>query len=166
MEQEQGQEPRHTPLNGVDDYVGALDSLCAMATRTLCIFERDFDGLGFNSEKRYDTLRRFLLANPLNRLYLLAHDTGYLTRDCARMLMLLRQFSHCMQIYRTPPHMASISEPFAVADERHFVRRFHFDDTRGIFAENDPQGARVLQAQFAEMWAASRQGVSANTTGL
>ncbi len=159
-------ELKHTPLDGVDDYIAALDTLCGMATRSLCIFEQDFDGLGFNSEKRYDALRHFLLANPYNRLYLLAHDTGYLSRDCPRVGMLLRQFSHCMQIYRTPPHMLNVSEPFAVADELHYVRRFHFDDTRGIFAENDPQGARVLHSQFMEMWSASRPGVSATTTGL
>lgn len=159
-------ELQHTALNGADDYVAALDTLCDMATRSLCIFEQDFDGLGFNSEKRYDALRRFLLASPYNRLYLLAHDTRYLARDCARMSMLLRQFSHSMQIYRTPPHMMNISEPFAVADEKHYVRRFHFDDTRGVFAQNDPQGARVLHSQFTEMWAASRPGVSATTTGL
>ncbi len=160
------QEVQHTPLNGTDDYIAALDSVCALAARSLCIFEKDFDGLGFNSEKRYDALRRFLLASPYNRFYLLAHDTRYLARDCPRMGMLLRQFSHSMQIYRTPPHMMNISEPFAVADELHYVRRFHFDDTRGVFARNDPQGARVLHAQFTEMWAASRPGVSASTTGL
>lgn len=159
-------ELQHTALNGVDDYIKALDSLCAMAGRTLSIFEKDFDGLGFNSEARYDALRRFLLASPINRLYLLAHDTRYLARDCPRMGMLLRQFSHSMQIYRTPPHMMNISEPFAVADDAHYVRRFHFDDTRGIFAINDPHGARALHSQFAEMWAASRPGVSATTTGL
>ncbi len=160
------EELQHTALNGAEDYIAALDALCAMATRSLCIFEKDFDGLGFNSEKRYDALRHFLLANPYNRLSMLAHDTRYLARDCPRMGMLLRQFSHSMQIYRTPPHMMNVSEPFAVADEAHYVRRFHFDDTRGVFAQNDPQGARVLHSQFTEMWAASRPGVSATTTGL
>lgn len=159
-------ELQHTALNGIEDYVGALDSLCAMAGRTLSIFDKDFDGLGFNSEARYDTLRRFLLASPANRLYLLAHDTQYLARDCARIGMLLRQFSHSMQVYRTPPHMANISEPFAVADNAHYVRRFHFDDTRGVFAVNDPEGARALHSQFTEMWTASRPGVSSTTTGL
>jgi hypothetical protein len=156
----------HTQLNGTADYIEALDTICGLATRSLCIFEQDFDGLGFNSEKRYDSLRRYLLSNPVNRLYLLAHDTRYLDRDCARMRILLGQFSHVMQIYRTPQHMLNISEPFAVADESHFVRRFHFDDTRGILALNDPQGARALHSQFTEMWAASRPGVSATTTGL
>ncbi len=159
-------ELKHTQLNGTADYIEALDTICGLATRSLCIFEQDFDGLGFNSEKRYDLLHHFLIASPYNRLYLLAHSTNYLSRDCPRIHMLLRNFSHNMQVYRTPQHMMNISEPFAVADERHFVRRFHFDDTRGIFAENDPQGARVLHSQFTEMWAASRPGLSSTTTGL
>lgn len=159
-------ELQHTQFDGADDYINALDTLCAQATHSLCIFEKDFEDIGFNSEQRYDTLRRFLLASPNNRLYLLAHDTHYLAQYCARMTMLLRQFSHSMFIYRTPQHLLHITEPFAVADETHYVRRFHFDDTRGILALNDPQGAIALHAQFMEMWAASRTGVSASTTGL
>lgn len=159
-------ELQHTQFDGIADYIEALDTLCAQAKRTLCIFEKDFDGLGFNSEKRYDILRRFLLANTNNRLYLLAHDVRYLAQNCARMTMLLRQFSHSMFIYRTPQHLLNVSEPFAVADETHYVRGFHFDDTRGVLALNDPQGALALHSQFMEMWAASRSGVSAATTGL
>lgn len=159
-------EPQHTQFDGASDYIEALDTLCTLASRTLCIFEKDFDGMGFNSEKRYEVLRRFLLGNPYNRLYLLAHDVHYLATNCPRVTMLLRQFSHNMQIYRTPQHLLNLSEPFAVADEAHYVRRFHFDDTRGILAQNDPQGARTLQAQFVEIWSASRPGVSVSTTGL
>ncbi len=158
--------PQHTQLNGAADYIEALNTLCGLATRSLCVFEQDFDGIGFNSEKRYGILRSFLIASPYNRLYLLAHDTRYLAHDCPRMGMLLRQFSHNMQIYRTPKHMLNISEPFAVADEAHYVRRFHFEDTRGVLAQNDAQGARPLHSQFSEMWAASRPGLSATTTGL
>ncbi len=160
------EELKHTQLNGTPDYIEALDTICGLATRSLCIFEQDFDGLGFNSEKRYDLLYHFLLSNPYNRLYLLAHSMNYLSRDCPRIGMLLRNFSHNMQVFRTPQHMMNVSEPFAVADEKHFVRRFHFDDTRGILALNDPQGARALHSQFNEMWAASRPGLSGTTTGL
>lgn len=159
-------EPQHTQFDGASDYIEALDTLCALATRSLCVFEKNLDGIGFNSEKRYDILRRFLIASPSNRLQLLVHDTRYLAQNCPRMMMLLRQFSHNLQIYRTPQHLQSLSEPFAVADETHYVRRFHFDNTRGVLAQNDPQGARALQSQFGEMWSASRPGVSATTIGL
>lgn len=159
-------ELQHTALDGNADYVGALDTLCGLAQRELIVFEKNYENTGFNSEGRYDTLRSFLLANPNNRLLLLAHNTNHLVQHCPRVMMLLKQFAHNMQIHRTPPHLQQVSEPFAVADETHFVRRFHFDDPRGILAQDDPEGARTLHSRFMEMWAASQPGASATTLGL
>lgn len=158
--------PQHMALNSTRDYTDALDTLCGLAQRSLYMFEKDFDGIGFNSEARYDILRGFLLASPTNRLHLLAHDTRPLEQRCPRMMMLLRQFSYNMHIFRTPEHLRGVSEPFAVADELHYVRRFHFDDPRGILARYDAGGARTLQSRFLEMWSSSHAAVSATTLGL
>lgn len=157
---------QHTALNGTAEYVAALDDLCATAQHSLFIFEKDFDNIGFNGEARYTALRQFLLATPNARLHLLAHDAQPLIRFCPRMMTLLRQFSHKMHIYQTPAHLRHLSEPFAVADALHFVRRFHFDDARGVFARNDPEGARALKSRFEEMWGCSHPSASANTLGL
>jgi hypothetical protein len=81
-------------------------------------------------------------------------------------MILLKQFSHMMQIYETPKNLKHLTEPFAVADDIHFVRRFHFDDARGVFATHDTDGARKLGARFNEMWLSSHPAASANTTGL
>ena len=48
--------------------------------------------------------------------------------------------------------ITAIIKPFTVADEAHYVRRYHFDDTRGLLAKNDPEGARLLNSRFQEMW--------------
>ena len=157
---------QHTRLDGIVDYVAALDTLCKLARRDLYIFEKNYDGLGFNTEARYTTLRNFLLVNPAHRLFVLAHDTRYLTKFCPRMLMLLRQFGTGMSIYQTPKNLQHITEPFSVADESHYVRRFHFDDPRGILAQQDPEKARALKSRFLEMWASSHPAVSITTTGL
>lgn len=157
---------QHTKLDGVVDYKDALDQLCKLATHELYLFEKNYDGLGYNSEARYETLRHFLLANPNNRLYVLAHDVHYLSTQCARMSMLLRQFGHGMHIYQTPKHLQHLTEPFAVADDSHFVRRFHFDDPRGIFAQHDPEQARALKSRYLEMWASSHPAASGTTLGL
>lgn len=159
-------EPQHLQFDGIADYVQALDSLCSLAKHSLCLFDKNFEDGGFNSEARYDALRTFLLASNNNTVQMLAHDTDYLSRRCPRMMMLLRQFSYNLHIHRTPLHLQHVSEPFAIADELHFVRRFHFDDSRGLFAQDDPQGARTLHAQFMEMWLPSRQAVSSTTLGL
>jgi hypothetical protein len=157
---------QHTTLDGVAEYIAALDTVCAAAQHSLNIFEKNFDGIGFNSEARFDMLRRFLLANSLNRLNLLAHDPQPLIRFCPRMMTLLRQFGHNMFIYQTPKSLQHITEPFAVADNAHYVRRYHFDDTRGLLARNDPEEARRLHSRFQEMWASSQPCASATRLGL
>jgi hypothetical protein len=157
---------QHTQFDGVADYVAALDTVCASAQHTLNIFEQNYEDIGFNSEARFDILRHFLLASPINRLNLLVHDPQHLIRFCPRMMMLLRQFGHGMFIYQTPKNLQNITEPFAVADDAHYVRRFHFDDTRGLLAKNDPEGARLLNSRFREMWASSHPCASGTTLGL
>lgn len=159
-------ELQHTQLNGISDYTGALDTLCGLAQRNLFLFEKDFDGLGYNSEARYSTLRNFLLAGPAHRLYVLAHDTHYLSTLCPRMLMLLGQFGTSMFIHQTPKHLQHVSEPFSVADESNYVRRFHFDDPRGILGLHDPEKALALKSRFMEMWESSHPAVSNTKLGL
>lgn len=157
---------QHTTFDGVADYIAALDTVCSSAQHTLNIFEKDFSDIGFNSEARFDTLRHFLLGSMNNRLQLLAHDPQHLIRFCPRMMMLLKEFSHSMSIYQTPPHMKNVTEPFAVADNAHYVRRYHFDDTRGLLARNDPEGARLLNSRFHEMWQSSHSGATPTRLGL
>lgn len=157
---------QHTQLDGITEYTAALDTLCGLARRNLFLFENDFDGLGFNSEARYEVLRHFLLSNPAHRLFVLAHNTHYLSTRCPRMMMLLSQFGTGMSIRQTPKSLQHLTEPFAVADEEHYVRRFHFDDPRGILAKHDPSSALVLKARFMEMWRAAHQCISPSKLGL
>jgi len=157
---------QHIIFDGAADYIAALDTVCASAQRTLNIFEKDFDGIGFNSEARFGVLQRFLLASPINRLNLLAHDPQHLIRYCPRMMMLLRQFGSSMFIYQTPKSLSHISEPFAVADNANYVRRYHFDDTRGLLAKNDPEESRRLNSRFNEMWTSSHPCASGTALGL
>lgn len=159
-------ERQHTQFTGMADYIAALDTVCGLAQRTLYLFEKNYEDLGFNSEARFNLLRHFLLSHSHAELRVLAHDPQYLARNCPRMTILLKQFSHNMSIHRTPQHLQHLTEPFAVADDRHYVRRFHFDDSRGLLAQHDPEGARALKSQFHEMWEASQPAVSASTLGL
>ena len=159
-------ELQHTSLSGMGEYVVALDTLCDKAQHGLFIFDKNFVEIGFNNATRHDSLRRFLLANSANRLHLLTHDVRAATQYCPRLMMLLRQFSHNMHIYQTPAPLLHLTEPFAVADELHYARRFHFDDTRGLLALHDREHARALKSKFEEIWAVSRAGITATKLGL
>lgn len=157
---------KHVQLDSLADYIAALDTLCKSAVHTLYFFEKDFVNIGFNSEARIETLRHFLLANPNNRLQLLAHDTRPISQYCPRLINLLRQFGHNMFIFQTPKNLQHLTEPFATADESYFARRFHFDDTRGILGKNDGEEARRLKSRFNEMWLVSQPNASTATTRL
>jgi len=87
-------------------------------------------------------------------------------RSCPRMIQLLRTFSHAVAIHETQTQAKGVYDPFVVADEMNSVRRFHFNDLRGLFARNDPIEAHTLAERFEEIWEASAPAVTANTIGL
>ena len=156
----------HTKLFSTADYTSALDTICGNAMNNLYVFDKDFINCGFNSESRFELLKNLLLSNPEHQLLLLAHDTRPLSKYCPRLMILLQKFSHNMFIYQTPKNLQHLTEPFAVADQSLYVRRFHFDDSRGILALNDASGASLMKSRFMEMWAVSRPSTSTSTFSL
>lgn len=160
------EDPHSTQLLSAADYLSALDTICGLAKHSLFIFEKDFSNIGFDSPERAEILRQFLLANPNNRLQLLAQDTRAISQYYPRLMTLLRQFGHNMFIFQTPKNLQHINEPFAVADEMHYVRRYHFDHTRGILAQNDSSNARLLKSRFMEMWQTSSPSMLTATFNL
>ena len=150
----------------MSEYVNALNELCMLAKHKLFVFEKNFDNIGFDSSARIEILRKFLLSNPNNKLLLLAHDASPISRCCPRLITLLGQFGHNMFIFQIPKNLQHLTEPFAVADESSYVRRFHFDTISGVFAENDNSKARLLQSRFLDMWQASQPNASTSSYKL
>jgi len=157
--------PGERTLEGLVQYDTALDDLLTAAQHTVRIFEYGI-GRNYNSIKRWELLRRLLLARRTNRLCLVLHDAGNIMRDCPRLVGLLRQFSHNLSIHRVLPAARRVYDPFAVADDTHFVRRFHYEDMRGVASIGDIANTRLLIKRFDEIWAASAPAVSATTIGL
>ncbi|HTS52965.1 MAG TPA: hypothetical protein VMH26_06800 [Burkholderiales bacterium] len=157
--------PEHRKLEGNVAHEEALDILFARPGRQLRIFDRQLS-TGYNSAQRYDLLRHFLLASRSNRIQIVLHDTSDLQRDCPRLINLLRQFSYAVAIQETEPQAKGVYDPFAVLDERDYVHRFHYDDTRGLLGLDDPHEARGFVQRFEEIWEASSPAVSATTLGL
>ena len=157
--------PGERKLEGLAAYEDALDELLANTTRTVRIFDRVL-GKGFNSPRRYDLLRELLRASRTNRVYVALHETANIVRDCPRLIMLLKQFSHGLFIYQTLPAARRVYDPFAVADDTRFVHRFHHADMRGVATVGDVAATQLLMKRFDEIWQASAPAVSATTIGL
>ena len=157
--------PGERKLEGTAACEQALDELIANAAHTVRIFDKSI-GRGFNSPQRYELLRQLLLARRTNRVYIVLHDTANITRDCPRLIMLLKQFSHGMRIHQTLRVARGVYDPFAVADDTRFVHRFHYDIARGVATVGDLADTQLLIKRFDEIWQASAPSIAATTVGL
>ncbi len=149
--------PNIQTFDRLSDYATALAQVCGLAQHTLCVFDKNFDSLGFNSLAYHDQLRAFLLSNPANRLYLLVQDASYVLQHCPRILSLLQHFGSQMSLYQLPQTLRHIATPFAVADGTHCVRRFHFDQPQGVLERQDNANGRHYQSYFMDLWSASKK---------
>ena len=157
--------PQHSPIYGHVEYEAAIDTLLQKAAARICIFDNTL-GREYNSSRRLEWLRQFLLASRRNVLQIALHDTRTLDRDCPRILALLRTHGHSITIHETHANAKSVYDPFVIVDDRCFVHRFHFDEMRGLLALDDPIETHTFIERFAEIWEASSPSVSATTLGL
>jgi hypothetical protein len=157
--------PGERALDGHAAYEAALDELIANAAHTVRIFDKSI-GRSFNTPQRYEPLRRLLLASRANRVYIVLHTTSNIVRDCPRLMLLVKHFSHNLFIHQTLPAAKSVYDPFAVADDARLVHRFHHADRRGVASVGDVAATQLLLKRFEEIWQSSAQGVTATTIGL
>ena len=157
--------PKHSPIFGKAEYEAAIDTILGKASARIRIFDHTLGG-DYNSPRRADLLRRFLLASRRNNLQIVLHDTRSMDRNCPRILNLLRTYAHAISINETHPSAKLVYDPFVIADDRCFVHRFHFDEMRGLLAVDDPIGTNTFIERFSEIWEASSPAVFATTLGL
>ena len=158
--------PTYERFDTNDGFQSAVDRLLDQPGRELRIFDPDGSSLRFNDPARIERIERFLLASRTRRLQLVVHNTDHLTRQCPRLLLLLRRFSHAMQIHRTHEEIREVQDAFLLLDSMHYVRRPVAQLFRGAMGLGDETEGQALRGRFGEIWAASEPAVSSTTTGL
>lgn len=154
------------PFNGLAELSQSIDEIIANATQRIAIFDRDLLEGGYNSAQRFNRLKIFLLGNRRNRLAIALHRSDHLERDCPRVMILLRQFPHAVDVHRTLPEAQRVQDGFIIADGLHYLHRFHFDHPRGQKALHDESGAGQLQRRFDEIWTYTEPAAGATVLGL
>jgi len=147
-------------------FQAAVDRLMEQPGRELRVFDPDGATLRLNDPQRIARLDRFLLSSRTRRFYLVVHDTDHLTRQCPRLLTLLRRFSHAMQINRTHEEIREVQDAFLLLDAVHYVRRPVASLFRGAMGLGDENEGQALRRRFGEIWSASYPAVSSTTVGL
>ena len=149
-----------------DGFQTAVDRLMEQPGRELRVFDPDGAALRLNDPQRIARIDRFLLASRTRRLYLVVHDTDHLTRQCPRLLTLLRRFAHAMQFNRTHEEIREVQDAFLLLDGMHYVRRPVARLFRGAMGLGDENEGQALRGRFGEIWSASYPAVSSTTVGL
>ena len=149
-----------------EGFQASVERLLEQPGRELRVFDPDGAALKLNDPGRIERLERFLHASRTRRIYLVVHSTEYLTRQCPRLLSLLRRFSHAMQINRTHEEIREVQDAFLLLDSMHYVRRPVAALFRGAMGLGDGTEGQALRGRFGEIWAASYPAVSSTTVGL
>lgn len=148
------------------EFHAALDRFLEQSGRELRLFDSDLKALRLNSPARLAQLERFLRGSRTRRIYIVVHETDYLTRQCPRMMALLKLFTHAIQINRTHEEIRSLQDAFLVLDAQHYLRRPVAEAFRGAIGLHDETEALAMRSRFQEIWSASYPGVSSTTVGL
>lgn len=159
-------EPISRYLSGRIEYQQALDTVIEHARHTLRIFDYDLHEGGYNAVQRYERLKRFLLGSTNNRLFVVLHSVDYVNRECPRMQNLLREHSYAVFIHQTNTEARMAYDPLLIADDLHYVHRFHYEQPRAELVLNDHKQTQPLLHRFEEIWHASTLAVTATTIGL
>ncbi len=158
--------PEYSRFDTEADFQQAVDRLLAQPGRELRIFDPDLAALKVNAPERIALLEGFLRASRTRRILVALHQTEHVTRDCPRMMDLLKRFSHAIQINRTHDEIRSLQDAFLVLDNQHYLRRPVAERFRGALGLHDETEALGMRSRFQEIWSASFPAVSSTTAGL
>ena len=147
------------------EYDSMFDELVPKTQRVIRIFDKAL-GPAYTPQLRCDLLTQFLRADPLNRLFIVVHETDNLERNCPRLILLLQRFAHVAKVRQSPRMARHIYDPFVVFDASHYLHRFHYDHMRFARGLNDVDGAQQLLDRYNEMWEVSKPAAVASVTGL
>ena len=164
----EGPEPETitTPFAAPSEYAAAWDTLLPHAVTELLVFDRDLKDGGWGTSARASALREFLFRSRQARLQIVLHDTAHVEGHLPRLVMLLREFSHKVQILRTVGDGRNAWDAFALVDGRHALHRFHQNVMKGELALFAPVKTRELRERYDEILAFTEPGVNATQLGL
>jgi hypothetical protein len=144
----------------------AIDLTLAAARREVRIFDQDLVRLGIDDAAHVALLGRFLAAGSHRRLRIVLHDMAPLEKRSPRLLALIRQHHHAIEIRTTPDHLRQLTDCWVLADQDHGAIRFHADHPRGKRITAWPAEIGPWWQRFDELWEASEPCSPGAVTGL
>lgn len=144
----------------------AFDALLAGTHRQLRVYDHDLGLLEIDHAPRHAALRALCVAGGGRRIELLLDDISRVARAHSRLMQLVRDFGHVLEIRQADPDAPRPDQAFALADRHGVLLRADKAAALGTLHLDDAGNAVLLNQNFEGMWQRSPEGVSATTLGL
>jgi len=148
------------------EFRAAFDAQLAGTHRQLRIYDHDLDLFEIDDAPRHASLRALCVAGGGRRIELLLDDISHVARGHPRLMQLVRDFGHVIEIRQADPDAPRPDQAFALADRHGVLLRADKAAVHGTLHLDDTRDAVLLHQQFEGMWQRSPAGVSATTLGL
>lgn len=148
------------------EFRAAFDTLLASTPRQLRLYDHDLSLLEVDHQPRHASLRALCVAGGGRRIELLLDDIQHLARDCPRLMQLVRDFGHVIEIRQADPNTPRPDQAFVLADRHGVLIRADKTAVHGTLHPDDPGSATPLHQSFEAMWQRAPASVSATTLGL
>lgn len=156
-------------MSGFDtpsEFRAAFDALLADTRRQLRLYDHDLRWIDIDAAPRHAALRALCVAGGGRRIELLLDDTRRVACDHPRLMQLVRDFGHVLEIRTADPDAPRPNQAFALADRRGVLLRPDKATVPGTLHPADPGRAAALDLDFEGMWQRAPAGVTATTLGL
>jgi len=148
------------------EFRAAFDALLASTQRQLRLYDHDLGLFDFDHLPRHESLRALCVVGRGRRIELLLDDIGHVARDHPRLMQLVRDFGHVIEIRQADPAAPRPDQAFVLADRHGVLLRADKAAMHGTLHLEDPHNAIPLHQSFEAMWQRSQANVTATTLGL
>jgi hypothetical protein len=155
-----------TPFDSEAGYRAAVALTIAGAQREIRIFDRDLENLGLEERAKVELLNGFLAARRDRRLRIIVHDPAPLQSRLPRLLGLLRDYSHQVDVRVTPDHLRNLADCWVLADVESGTIRFHADHARGRCVVATPAEVKPWWQRSDDLLAESESCIPWAVAGL
>jgi hypothetical protein len=155
-----------TTFETPSEFRSAFDALLAGTQRQLRVYDHNLALFEIDDAPRHAALRAVCVAGGRRRIELLLDDISQVARKHPRLMQLVRDFGHVIEIRQADPDALRPDQAFALADRHGVLLRADKAAVHGTLHLDDTRDTVLLHQEFEGMWQRSPAGVSATTLGL
>ncbi|MHB1085694.1 MAG: DUF7931 domain-containing protein [Thiobacillus sp.] len=148
------------------EFRAAFDALLAGTPRQLRLYDHDLGLLDIDHQPRHVSLRALCVAGGGRRIELLLDDISRVARGHPRLMQLVRDFGHVIDIRQADPNTPRPDQAFVLADRHGVLVRADKAAVHGTLHPDDPASATPLHQSFENMWQRAPASVTVTTLGL